>query len=374
MQFLERVRRTSTASWYAIAGDHAGAVERYVVSTAGSRAVCNRPELLGVAFNLALQQCMETALVTAPFRPLLERHPEERVCAVSFLRGGLNFELRRALHTAYGFNRHSSAFMSSQRYREDGRWHVKEDMYRKLDIPRDAVLIMGDVVATGVTMGNGLQVIIDHIQEIGGSVRALVFFTIGCHKAEKVLADIDARLRDAFPEYERTVLVYLEGKFRLVDSKSELRIGIPGTDLVRRGGLLAPELEASQYDRPSYLLERCAIYDAGSRAFDIPHYARDVIEYWQEVLAFAQQGWTLGEALIERWPEGGELDRDAFLAARAGVWRDVGDDFLDDLFYRQRAFFKGERAASADALAAVCRERIARLRDVSGLADRAVQS
>lgn len=368
MQYLERVSRTAAASWYEIRGEHQGAVERYVVSTAGTRNIANRPEELGVAFNGQLQDAMQIALLTAPFRPLIEQHTEDRVCVVNFLRGGLNFEIRRALNTAYGFNRHSSAFMSSQRYRQDGRWFVKEDMYRKLDIPRDAVLVMGDVVATGVTMDNGLEVIVDHIEEIGGSVRALVFFTIGCHKAEKVLAALDERLRAAFPGYERTVLVYIEAKYRLVDSKSELRIGIPGTDLIRRGGLLSPELEASQYDRPAYILERCAIYDAGSRAFDIPTYARDVHEYWSEVLGFALQGWTLAEALAERWPEGGQLDRAAFLERRQQVWRGVGDAFLDDLYYRQDTFFAGESAASSAALTAVCRERLARLADVGGIA------
>lgn len=367
MQVLESIRRSANASWYAVRGDYEGQVERYVVSTPGSRDICNRPELLGVAFNLALEGCVTSSLVTAPFRPLLEQHPEERVCAVSFLRGGLNFELRRALHSAYGFNRHSSAFMSSQRYREDGRWFVKEDMYRKLDIPRDAILVMGDVVATGVTMENGLRVVIDHIISIASSVRALVFYTIGCHKAEKALSAIDQRMREAFPGYERTILVYLEGKFRLVDSKSELRIGIPGTDLIRRGALVAPELEASQYDRPQYLLERCAIYDAGSRAFDIPHYARDVVDYWEQVLALAQGGWTLGEALLERWPEGGSLDREGFMAARTGAWEGVDQAFLDDLYHRQRAFFRGELAASERALAAVARERIALLTQVGGL-------
>jgi len=367
MQYLERLSRTDAASWYTIQGEHQGAVERYVVSTAGTRDIANRPERLGVAFNLALEQGMTTALATAPFRPLVEQQPPERVCVVSFLRGGLNFELRRALHTAYGFNRHSSAFMSSQRYREDGRWHVKEDMYRKLDIPQDAVLIMGDVVATGVTMQNGLEVIVDHVKETGGSVRALVFFTIGCHKAEKVLGALDERLRAAFPGYDRTILVYLEGKYKLVDSKSELRIGIPGTDLIRREALLAPELEASQYERPGYLLERCAIYDAGSRAFDIPTYARDVLEYWTEVAGFASDGWTLTQALTERWPEAGQLDREPFLADRRARWHGVGDAFLDDLYHRQHAFFAGVREAGSDALAAVCRERIARLRDVGGL-------
>ena len=368
MQYLERVGCTTEASWYAIEGDHQGPIERYVVSTEATRGVCSRPELLGVDYTLAMQHGMADALLSAPFRPLLERHPEERVCVVNFLRGGLNFELRRALHRAYGFNRHPSAFMSSQRFKEDGHWFVEEDLYRKLDVPRDAVLVIGDVVATGVTMDNGLRVVIDHIARIGSSVRALVFFTIGCHRAEEVLATMDALLRETFPGYERTVLVYFEAKFMLVDSRTVLRIGTPGTDLVRRGGLLSPELEGSQYDRSTFLLERCCIYDAGSRAFDIPAYARDVVEYWQRVLAYAEEGWTLKEALAERWPEAGGLDHDAFVADRAERWKGVDGHFLEDLYHRQRAFFRGDGAGASAALAALCRERIVRLRDVGGLA------
>ena len=182
-----------------------------------------------------------------------------------------------------------------------------------------------------------------------------------------MLQSLDERLRSTFDNYERTVLVYLEAKFTLVDSKSDLRIGIPGTDLIRRGGLLAPEFEASQYDRPAYILERCAIYDAGSRAFDIPTYAADVLEYWEEVQGFAKRGWTLAEALTERWPGGGEHDLEGFLSARQELWQGVGDAFLNDLYYRQKTFFAGEAAATAEALVAVCGERIARLQDVGGL-------
>ncbi|MCP4871376.1 MAG: hypothetical protein GY898_21920 [Proteobacteria bacterium] len=336
------------------------------MSTPQSRAICNRPELLGVDFNLTLHDGMTAAFRTAPFRELIEGHPAAGVCVVNFLRGGLNFEIRRALHSAYGFNRHPSAFMSSQRFRsEEGRWGVKEDMYRKLDIPRDAVLVMGDVVATGVTMENGLQVILDHLVELGSSARALVFFTIGCHKAEKVLEELDSKLRAAFPAYERTILVYLEAKFRLVDSKTPLKIGIPGTDLIRRGAFMTPELEASQYDDPASLMERCVIYDAGSRAFDIPHYCEDVIEYWETTAGFAREGWTLREALDERWPERLRGTEEQFFALRQESWRGVGEDELRRL-YHQLLDFWAQPAGSAE-LADLCARRLATLRDVGGL-------
>jgi hypoxanthine-guanine phosphoribosyltransferase len=366
MQVLERLSVAPEASWYALRGDHQRQVERYVVSTPQSRAICNSPELLGVDFNLSLHDGMAAAFRTAPFKELIAGHPEPGVCVVNFLRGGLNFEIRRALHSAYGFNRHCSAFMSSQRFRNDeGRWGVKEDMYRKLDIRPGAVLVMGDVVATGVTVKNGLEVILDHLVKLGSSARALVFFTLGCHKAEKVLEDLDAQLRAAFPSYERTILVYLEAKFRLVDSQTPLRVGIPGTDLIRRGAFMTPELESSQYDVPGSMLERCVIYDAGSRAFDIPNYTEDLVEYWEQVAGFARDGWTLAEALDERWPQRLRGPEEAFLALRRKGWRGVDDDEISGL-YRQLLDFWAQPAGSRELLE-LCNARLAALREAGGL-------
>jgi hypothetical protein len=364
METLERLSATPDAAWYRVGGERQGRVERYVVTTPRTRAICNRPEVLGLAFNQHLEGAMAAALAAAPFRDLVAGHPEERVCVVNFLRGGLNFELRRALHAAYGFNRHSSAFMSSQRQRVSGRWQVQEDMYRKLDIPKDAVLLAGDVVATGVTLGHGFEVIADHVDRIGSSLRGLVLFTIGCHKAEKILEPLHERFGRAFPGYERTVLVYLEAKFRLVDSKlaQELRVGISGTDLIRRGALLAPELELSQYDAPAHILERCGIYDAGSRAFDVPHYLADVRDYWQKVAGFAADGWTLAEALRERWPAPEyDADRPTFRAAKRAAWSGVDDAFLDALYERQAAFRAAPGLATAQALRDLAAERLATL-------------
>ena len=365
MQVLERLSVAPEACWYALRGDHEGQAERYVVSTPQGRAICNSPELLGVDFNLSLHDGMAASFRTAPFRDLIAGHPEAGVCVVNFLRGGLNFEIRRALHSAYGFNRHPSAFMSSQRFRNaEGRWGVKEDMYRKLDFPRDAILVMGDVVATGVTMEHGLEVILDHLVALGSSARALVFFTIGCHKAEKVLEDLDSRLRAAFPAYERTILVYLEAKFRLVDSQTPLRIGTPGTDLIRRGAFMTPELESSQYHDLAYLLERCVIYDAGSRAFDIPHYCEDVLEYWEQVAGFAREGWTLREALDERWPQRLRGTEDEFLALRQQSWRGVDDAEIRGLYHQLVPFWA--QPSGAPELAELCAARLAVLREVGG--------
>lgn len=369
MQILERLESTPEAAWYRLSGDWQGRVERYVVSTPWSRAICNRPEVLGVEYTTGLGDCVAAALRTAPFSDRIRHHPEHKVCVVNFLRGGLNFDIRRALHDAYGFNRHSSAFMSSQRKRVEGRWHVQENMYRKLDIPRDAIMLMGDVVATGVTMDNGLQVVAEHVWNIGSSLRNLVFFTIGCHKAEKILESMDTRLRQRFPGYESTILIYLEAKFRLVDSKTELRIGIPGTDLIRKQALMAPEFEASQYESFAWPLERCAIYDAGSRAFDIPTYVDDVLEYWTETARYASEGWTLAEALEDRWPDDRPESHDAFVLSHHARWKGVDEAFVEHLYQKHHDRWNGEPGRwirTPEALTSVCVERIATIDALAG--------
>ena len=306
--------------WYAIHGGPAEStgVERYVVSTPGTRRIVNSPEHVGVEFNRTLETSMVSALRDAPFKSLMLDHSETQSCVVNFLRGGLNFELRRALNEAYGFNKHASVFLSSQRFKKDGQWYIRENTYRKLDIPDDPVLIVGDVVATGVTLTHGFDVLLRHLESTGSGLRGLVLFTIGCPRAEEVLVAFDAAARKLFPGYERTVLVYLEGAFHLVEEESPLRIGLPGTDLVRRDALLSPELVRSFYEDVAASLERCAIYDAGSRAFDIPSYLDDVTEYWNQVMALGRSGITLLQTLHERWPAS-ELDRSA-LAEQFEEW------------------------------------------------------
>ncbi len=367
MQYLERVDKADEAVLYRIRGEFDSAVSRYVVSTPESRRICNRPELIGVEFGHALTRAITRTLHVLPERDAILAHPQERICVAHFLRGGLNFGLREALAQAYGFNNHSSCFMSSQRRRVDGRWHVEEDMYRKLRIPAQAVMLIGDVVATGVTIDNGLHVILEHLKSIGSSMRRLLFFTIGCHKLEKVLEELDAALRESFDEYEGATAIYLEGKFKLVDSRTELRIGIPGTDLVRHHSLLAPEFALSQYEDPAYALERCTIYDAGSRAFDIPTYVADVREYWEAVEKLADGGFTLAAALEERWPEPWRGDRAAFDADMTAAWRGVDDELLDRLWARVQRRWTDEfarDAATPEALATLARRRLTQLPQV----------
>ncbi len=277
-------------------------IKKYIFSTQETRQIINDPLLVGIDYTNKLRIGIEYFL-SRYIKISKETLEEKHVNVMHFLRGGLNFYLRDAIANSFNFNTHNVSFLSSQRsVDEHGRWFIKEDSYEKITIQKGSTVFLGDVVATGVTLDHGLNSLTRIIKNQKGSIKKLIFFTIGCHKAEKILKKYYNLWRTIFSDFEGIDLVYIEGKFHLADTKTPVQIKFLGTDLLKRDAILSPELIDTQNDCISYPLERCVIYDAGSRAFDIPEYIEDVIEYWQEVKSLAEKGVTTKKYMGERYP------------------------------------------------------------------------
>ncbi len=365
MQWLTLAAKTQDIAIYEICGYPDEGIKRYIVSTAQTRAICNKPEITGLEYTTKLRAAVTLALQHFPEKKVFEID-DQSLCELVFLRGGLNFGIKEALHTAFGFNNHYATFMSSQRFKDARhRWGVRENSYRKFAFPSGpCTLVTGDVVATGVTLRAGVGAMLDEFIKEQRTLENMVLFTIGCHKTEKVLSKFLSKLRTEFPDFGNVYVVYFEGKFKLVDSKTKLNIGIPGTDFIRKDCLLAPEFELSQYEHISHALERCIIYDAGSRAFDIKEYVHDVVDYWKQVMNLAQQGVTLHEALKERFPERGYRDMQQFQQTKKEQWHGVHEDFLNELYTAYTTRWSPEfcvYAKTAAALKEVCKEQIQKI-------------
>ncbi len=363
MQYLKLLFKNENISYYEIKGDYEGHLRRYIFSTAETRKICNQPEVLGCEYTELLELGVARGIKYFPEKNVIASIPDTSISVLTFLRGGLNFGLRNALHRAFGFNKHTSSYMTSQRDRDKkGRWFIRDDQYRKFKVPHDATLFIGDIVATGVTIANGLDIILKHAKKNNTPIRKIFFFTIGCHKVEKVLEDFAAKCREAFGGECKPYVVYIEGKFKLADSKTKLKINIPGTDLLRYPALLTPEFELSQYDGVSFLLERCTIYDGGSRSFDVAEYNGDLRDYWGKVNELAKKDFTLFNALKERWPETEfEKSDEEFLKLKKEQWHNVDDKLILKIkqAYKKRwteDFLR--KSKTRQALATLCENRL----------------
>ena len=270
----------------------------FVATTPQTRAICNDPLIYGLSYTRKLRQACVSVL-----KALQPELVESETVVAHLLRGGLNFGLREALGEAFEWNAHGSTFLSAQRKRTSDDpecWEIRESEYRKFVIPPEVSFVLGDVVASGASLEYGLTTLADAVKERGASLRSILFFTIGGPRTEEVFHAVDNRLRREHQAYQGSTLIYLEGRFPLADCETSLKIKVTGTDLLRHGNDMAPEFIESQYENPMFPVERCTIYDAGSRAFEPDCYLRDVLEYWEEVATFHRLSFT--DYLKERAP------------------------------------------------------------------------
>jgi hypoxanthine-guanine phosphoribosyltransferase len=269
-------------------------IKRYIVSTPFTRKILNQPEIFGFEFIENLRNGVYEMLKLLSH---FQSYGDKNVSVLHFLRGGLNFGLLNNLYKAYGFNRTYASFVTSQRYRKHENWFIKDDQYKKFALPEDATIFVGDVIATGTTLDNGLEILRQQCLSEGKNIRRLVMITIGCGRAEEIVSKYHDIFRKNF-DYDETIIVYFEGRFRLPDADEGLSIFIPGTDLIKKVALLTPEFHKSQDENITYPLERCVVYDVGARAYQYAQHLDDVIDYWKRL---SHSGLTLKEAYDERW-------------------------------------------------------------------------
>jgi len=285
-----------------------------------------------------------------------------------------------ALKKSFGYKWHSSSYISSQRVLKEGRYEVSDDTYRKFVLPDNATVYTADIVASGVSIDNGVDFIFNYLKGENQQLRNFIFITIGCIEAERVLAKWHERFKEHFPDYEKTYVIYLEGRFGLATDETPFAHKMPYTDLLKsykQGALLTPEYEHSQFDRVITALEACAIYDGGKKGFEPINHIRDVLEFWEKQYETAvADSRPIWEEYGLRFPldmylsdvaTGKVVNAEELARRKATSWEGISLTEYNSLFARFRWLWTDERitrAMEAGSFAAVCEKKIKYLKSL----------
>lgn len=279
----------------------------FILSGQGSRRLLAFPEVVGFDSYMALLP--ET---TAALRFLYPSGSEGDVDIMTILRGGLNYPIEEACHDV-GIRVRDMHFVSCERIIEDQVITGLEIKYEKLRITRGRTLIIGDIIATGDTLRMCLEEVVDRFRRKGGSIRKIIFFTIGGTRAISLMERLSERISAYFLEFEGFECFFYEGIFTVYRDKGVSGINVPDIDFGWNGGVVSPEFRRYILDRPDALYEKCIIYDGGARRYEIPLHFEEVFAYWNGIL---QRSDSIDmEALTEeKLGYKGPLDYEAWLA------------------------------------------------------------
>ncbi|MCR4860410.1 MAG: hypothetical protein K5910_07085 [Bacteroidales bacterium] len=273
----------------------------YIVSGEGTRHLMASPEVVGYESYLAMKPATSVALDYLHGQGLADE-----VDILTILRGGLNYPLEECCYKA-GIRVPNMNFISCERKIESGVITGLDIKYEKLHIARDITLMIGDIVASGDTLRLCLSQVVDRFRRRGGSLKRVIFFTVGGTKAIPLMERFTEDIRRLFPGFEGFYCVFYEGIFTVYEDKGVTGINIPDIDFGWQGGLIAPEFRHYVLSfLEDALFEKCIIYDGGARRYEIPIHYDEVMEYWESLLARAPQ-----------------VDFPAFIAEKIGYSRPI---------------------------------------------------
>ena len=252
----------------------------YILSDPDSRALMAYPEVVGYPCYQALLPA-----TTAGLQFLQDRGLGRAVDILTILRGGLNYPLEEAANRCRDhYHIRDIHFLSCERKIVDHVIQGLEIKYEKIRPSQDRVLMIGDILATGDTF----RFCLDHFMQVfrsgGGSLRRLVFFTVGGTRAVTLMESYAARFREWFPGFEGIDCFFFEGMFTVYEDKGVSGVNLPHIDFGWKGGVVSPDFRRYVLGKqPCVLLEKCIIYDGGARRYELPLHFDEVLEYWEGV-------------------------------------------------------------------------------------------
>jgi hypothetical protein len=373
---LVRKYKDELVSVYSIAGQNRdpSGIERYAVSTRFTRDFMNFPEIVNIDFTRNMKRGIAAALSGINHLEGLSKIDSRTVNVYNILRGALNFQVPSALNRAYGYKWHSSSYISSQRVLKEGRFEISDDYYRKFIVPDNATIYSADIVASGNSLDNALKYLDAYMQTNNISLRNFVFFTIGCVEASRIMNKWHRHFKKNYPDYERTILCYIEGRFSLASEDTPLLNSKEDTDLLRNyklGALLTPEYEFSQFEKLIIALEACVIYDGGKKGFEPVNHIKEIQGFWEKQLACAEEeDRSLWEEYNARFP----LDHyfkdiqnfkegsfELLMENKQNYWEGLAEDEYRKLYERFKLLWGSKRISRAKekgSFAHECRKKI----------------
>ena len=249
----------------------------YLLTGTGSRALLASPEIVGFPCYTALLD--ETV---AALRHLLSNGLGGDLDIFTILRGGLNYPLEEAAFRC-GIRVRDMHFVSCERIAENHVIKGLEIKYDKIHPTRDRVLAIGDILATGDTLRHCFEHLMRKFLQEGGSIRRILFFTIGGTRAFRLMEELSAKLSAIFAGFEGIDCFFFEGAFTVYEDKGVSGINHPDIDFGWKDGVVTPEFRRYIVDRPDALLEKCIIYDGGARRYQLPVHFAEVLEYWEGI-------------------------------------------------------------------------------------------
>jgi len=287
LEVLERIRAPIGAHVYKV--DHPKLPRNsYILCMPQARKILYNPVVCGGRLRELAVECNKVFLKAA--RRLVPGFKEFRaneVAEIVVLRGGLGYSIDAAFNELFG-GYLPRCFIGARRFRISGEEFGAEISYCNFDpLPDDGVLLMGDTIATGASLGQVLGELEKELLRRDYGIKKLLMFSIaaafrGCAR----LLECEERFRERWPSF-RVYLFAAEELFGL-DEGTHLRFRKEGEAIVPEETKAYVSRTYGDYETAFLPGNICAIFDWGDRIFRLKQHLEDVTKFARSSLKVAK--------------------------------------------------------------------------------------
>lgn len=279
--FLQSAGKFKGTDIYSLEGGNL-TCKYFVISNEGTRKLLASPEVIGYDSYLAM--CGATSDMLGWLKD--KGMTTDNADIMTILRGGLNYPLEECCYRN-GIRVNNMDFISCERVIRNNQITGLDIRYTKLNAPKDITLMIGDIIASGETLARCIRYIIAEFKRLGGSIRRMVFFTIGGTRALELFEELTREFRFHWPEFEGITCIFYEGIFSAYKDKGVTGISWPQIDFFWKDGVISPQFRSYVLADDDALFEKCIIYDGGARRYEIMDHYKEVTEYWTAIKGVA---------------------------------------------------------------------------------------
>lgn len=253
----------------------------YIICSDASRKILYRPYLAGKELQDAMDDVGEV-FVRAASRIALKGTEKGNLVELVYLAGGLFYGINEGFKRVLDFAI-PQCFIGIRRVKVHGSEgdFTAEIGYENFEaFPDNATVIIGDTMATGATMANGIASLGKTLEKSGKRIEKLIVFTLaGAPRAAKMLETASRGLKKTNPGME-TYFFACEQMFALMPDGTDLRF--------LEAGAIMPD-ETKEYTLRTYgqwlgKNMKCGVFDWGTRCKNPKKHYLEFVEYAEKAM------------------------------------------------------------------------------------------
>ncbi len=248
----------------------------YIICSKASRNILYNPHIAGQELQGSMEE-MSSVFIKALTEKALKGTRLGDVVEFVLLAGGLYYFLAPAFRKVHG-HALPQCFLGIKRQRvegTEGEFRAVSTYENFESLPKEAVVLIGDTIATGATLVRAISDLEAAVDEKGGRLGKLVVCSLACStEGARRLRKLEERLRERNKDFQ-LYLIVAEQLFHLMPDGTDLRF--LGVDT-----MMPPETREHTMERYGDFLGKemkCAVFDWGTRC-------KNPKKHYEEFLGF----------------------------------------------------------------------------------------